>query len=265
MTPDSCFELARGTYGEMVPRRDHVRRRVRLPALQRRAAGRGRRGRHPDHAARRLLPRGRLRAGAERRPAPLLRRRRRRLGRARLRAERDADRADRRRDPLGPRGARRPDPHRRRVRGGPPAALPRLRAARRERGVPRRARLHARASCWHEHGALGPDSTAVHATHLTAGDTRLLARDHDLHVPDDRARPRRRHRRRRPADVARQRQPRGHRPVRGGPRGRARPAPGDRGPRPLPRGRPAPRAPRTTPASAGPPQAASSGARSPTS
>ena len=62
------------------PRRDHVRRRVRLPALQRRAAGRGRRRRHPDHPARRLLPRGRLRAGAERRPAPLLRRRRRRAG-----------------------------------------------------------------------------------------------------------------------------------------------------------------------------------------
>ena len=85
-----------------------------------------------------------------------------------------------------------------------------------------------------EHGALGPDSTAVHATHLTAATTRALRRDHDLHVPDDRARPRRRHRPGRPATLrARQRQPRGHRPLRGGARGRAQPAPEDRAPRPL--------------------------------
>ena len=45
----------------MLQGRDHVRRRVRLSALQRRADRGRERDRHPAHAARRLLPRGRLR------------------------------------------------------------------------------------------------------------------------------------------------------------------------------------------------------------
>ena len=69
---------------------------------------------------------------------------------------------------------RRPDPHRRRVRPGPAAALPRDRAARGERGVPRRTRRHAGPAARAEHGALGPRSTAVHATHLTDDDRELL-------------------------------------------------------------------------------------------
>ena len=189
----------KGTYAEMLQGRDHVRRRVRLPALQRRADRRRERDRHPAHAARRLLPRGRLRRAAERRAAALQRRRRRALGRARVA---DQGREGRRRDPLGPRRPARADPDRRRVGAGQAAALPRLRAARRERGVPGRPRLHAGRNCWREHGALGPNSTAVHATHLTDDDERAAARDHDLHVPDDRARPRRRHRPRRPEPAA---------------------------------------------------------------
>ena len=94
-------------------------------------------------------------------------------------------------------------------------------------------------------GALGPRTSAVHATHLT-DDGRPAAR-HQRHVrlllPDHRARPRRRHRPvpaaargGQPAD-ARQRQPRRHRPVRGDARGRARRAAGHPAPRPLDRGR----------------------------
>ena len=192
MTPDRCFELARGTYAEMLQRRDHVRRRVRLPALQRRAdRGRGR-DRHPAHAAGRVLPRGRVRRAAERRAAALQRRRRGALGRARVarsRARRSAPRST-----PSARCPRDQIADRRRVGAGQAAALPRLRAARRERGLPRRARLHARRSCWPSTARSARTRTAVHATHLTDADERAAARDHDLHVPDDRARPRRRHR-----------------------------------------------------------------------
>ena len=68
MTPDRCFELARGTYAEMLRAGITTRRRVRLPALLRRADRGGERGRHPAHAARRVLPRRRVRRAAERRP-----------------------------------------------------------------------------------------------------------------------------------------------------------------------------------------------------
>ena len=142
MTPDTCFELARRA---PTPRCSQAgittRRRVRLPALQRRADRRGERDRHPAHAARRLLPRGRLRRAAERRAAPLQRRRRRALGRARVGRSEGAKVGAAihsvRAVPAGP------DPDRRRVGAGPAAALPPLRAARRERGLPRRPRLHA--------------------------------------------------------------------------------------------------------------------------
>ena len=83
-------------------------------------------------------------------------------------------------------------------------------------------------------GALDARFTAVHATHVSPADIGLLgaARLLVLHLPDDRARPRRRHRadvraarRRRPPD-ARQRLARRHRPARGGARRRAGRAPG---------------------------------------
>ncbi len=75
------------------------------------------------------------------------------------------------------------------------AARPRLRAARRERGVPRRLRLTP-TRLLDEPARSASAFTAVHATHL---DRRRLASswrgtDDVLHVPDDRARPRRRHR-----------------------------------------------------------------------
>ena len=87
-----------------------------------------------------------------------------------------------------------------------------------------------RRSCSTTTARSGRGSCAVHATHLTDGrhrPARRLGHD-DLHVPDDRARPRRRDRprpsarRRRLAAVARQRQQRRRRPVRGGARGGAR-------------------------------------------
>ena len=121
----------------------------------------------------------------------LQRRRRGALGRARVG---DQGRAGRRRDPLRPRGARRAARHGRRVgarasrcTSTSPSSAPRTRPA----WPPTASR---RSSCSREHGALGPRSTAVHATHLTDADRELLQRDHDLHVPDDRARPRGRHR-----------------------------------------------------------------------
>ena len=234
MTPDRCFELARGTYAEMLAAGITSRRRVRLPALLRRADRRGERGRHPAHAARRVLPRGRLRRAAERRPTALQRRRRGQVGRAR---RGDQGREGRRRDPLRPRRAA-------------PTSSPRSSSSRAasplhfhvsEQRAENEACLaaHGRTpvQLLAEHGALGPDSTAVHATHLHR--TTTPGRDDDLHVPDDRARPRRRHRQRGPAARARQRQPRDHRPVRGGARGGAQPAAEDRAPRPLHGARPA--------------------------
>ena len=76
------------------------------------------------------------------------------------------------------------------------AARPPLRAGGRERGVPRGHRPDPHRSCSREAGALGPLTTAVHATHLTDDDIRLLGESQHqrLLLPDDRARPRRRHR-----------------------------------------------------------------------
>ena len=79
-----------------------------------------------------------------------------------------------------------------------------------------------RPSCSPTTALLGPGTTAVHATHLTDDDIALLGATgtHVCFCPDHRARPRRRHRpaagcTRRAAADARQRQPRGDRPVRG--------------------------------------------------
>ena len=94
-------------------------------------------------------------------------------------------------------------------------------------------------------GALGPRSTAVHATHLTGGDIELLGggRCHVVLLPDHRGRPGGRDRpgqgtgrRGQPADSG-QRQPRRHRPAGGGAAGRARRAAGQPGARSFHRGR----------------------------
>ena len=145
MTPDRCFELARGTYARDAARRDHVRRRVRLPALLSDAliaaanevgirltlldacylaGGFGEPpNRRPTRAsATATRSRGRSVSGA--------------IKGAKVGAAIHSVRAV----PAGPAG------HRRRVRAREAAALPRLRAARRERGVPRRDRPHARAA-----------------------------------------------------------------------------------------------------------------------
>src|SRR3954447_9651760 len=141
-------------------------------------------------------------------------------------------------DPLRAGGAAGPARDRRRVCARPAAALSCLRAARRERGVPRPARSDAGA-------AARRGGRARPGQHRRPRDApppaRRSRRDHDLHVPDDRTGPRRRHRGRRAAARAGQRQPRGHRPLRGGAGGRAQPAAEDRAPWPLQGGRPAAR------------------------
>ena len=169
-------------------------------------------GRDPDRAARHLLRQQRVRGAARGRAAALLRRRRARPGPARA--------------------------------GDGPAAIHSVRAVPRDqlpvfRG---RAPLHVHLSeqvaendaclaaygvtptrLLHEADLLGPDTTVVHATHLTDDDIELLGTTgtNVCITPDHRARPRRRHRARPPAarrglpDHARQRQPRGDRPVRG--------------------------------------------------
>ena len=77
---------------------------------------------------------------------------------------------------------------------GPPCAP--VRAARRERGLPGSPRPHPDAAARRLHGVLGPRTTGVHATHLTAEDVSAPRRQRHrhLHVPHHRTRPRRRHR-----------------------------------------------------------------------
>ena len=94
-----------------------------------------------------------------------------------------------------------------------------------------------------DHGALGPRTSAVHATHLTDHDVDAPRRQRHpgLLLPDHGARPRRRHRAEPGAARGRQPahprlgQPRGDRPVRGDARRRARRAAGHRAARPLDR------------------------------
>ncbi len=239
LNPDTYFALARAVFAEMVQAGftvvgefHYVHHRPGRPALSRpqrhgsrRAPGR-RRGGHPAHPARHLLPRGRPQRWRPRRAAPrpatVQRRHRRRLGRAHGgAATRDRPGAPRRGDPLGagrpPRG---PAPGRRSGRVAPAARAP-LRAARREprlpdvlRSHPDRAARRGRSARQqpHEH----PRDPPHRARHRAA-------RRHGhrgLHLPDDRARPRRRHRpepgpaRRRQPDLARLRPERHHRPLR---------------------------------------------------
>ena len=119
-----------------------------------------------------------------------------------------------------------------------PAARPRLRAAGRERGLPGDATAARRPSCSPTPARSAERFTAVHATHLDRRRRRAARRRAAatvLPLPDDRARPRRRHRPGAPARAtparalaARQRLARRDRPLRGGARGRARRAAGHR-------------------------------------
>ena len=211
--------------------------------------GRGRR-RHPAHAARHLLPpRRHRRAELDDGAAALQRRRRRRLGRAGRRSSAESPtragsarrstrcgRSTRRRSRSSPRGP---------PSGDAPLHAHVSRAAGRERAVPRRATAARRPSCWPQHGALGDRFTAVHATHLTAGDVALLGargrrccfcptteRDLADGIGPAGALPR-------PGAALspRHRLPRRDRPVRGGAGRRARRAPGHRRARHPPAGR----------------------------
>ena len=190
LDPDSYFTLARATYREMAAAGITLRRRVPLPAPPARRDAvrrperdgarpdRGRaRGRDPDRAARHLLPLERLRRAVAGSAIALLRRVRGRLGcqnRA-IAPERQAGVRHRRGDPLRPRRARRPDAGRRRLgrRARRPAARPPLRAGRREPGLRRGVRPHPDRGARRPR-APRPDTTVVHATHLTADDIRLL-------------------------------------------------------------------------------------------
>ncbi len=121
LTPDLYFELARATYREMRVRRDHRGGRVPLPAPRARrhavrrrerdgpgTGGGGAGGGDPDRAARHLLPRGRDRARAGGRPAPVQRRRRRAVGGAGGRPQGRRRDGDRRGRALGAGGPARP-------------------------------------------------------------------------------------------------------------------------------------------------------------
>ena len=124
------------------------------------------------------------------------------------------------------------------------AARPRLRAAGRERGLPRGARAARRPLCSPTPARSARAFTAVHATHLTDDDVALLggsrasasARRPSATSPTASGRPRRCARRARRSALG-SRLARGHRPVRGGARGRARRAARDRRARPPPRRR----------------------------
>ena len=149
-----------------------------------------------------------------------------------LQATPDDRRTRRRRNTFRARGARRRDGRRRRLGGAPrrPAAHPLLRADRRGRPVPGRARAARPTALMRDHGVLGTATTAVHATHLTERDIADLRRHRHrrLLLPHHRTRSRRRRRTRTRADRRAGpvqpglRQPRRHRPVRRGPRRRTR-------------------------------------------
>ena len=211
LDPDSLpGARPRGVRGDGAGR-DHLRRRVPLPAPRRRRHalrrperdGRGAdrgggRGRDPDHAARHVLPRGRLRRRrprarscasptATRRPGRSARRRCAAAPHARIGAAIHSVRAV-------PAGQLATVADWARERGAPLHVAP-VRAARGERGLPGRPRLHARRSCSTSTARSARARCAVHATHLT-DERRRAARRHRtrLHVRDHRARPRRRHR-----------------------------------------------------------------------
>ena len=180
-----------------------------------------------DHAARHLLPRGRDRAAARGGAAPLRRRHRRGPGRAGSADLAPPARSHRRGRPLGPRRARRLT----------------ARSSWRARRTDGRCTSHLseqpaeNEACLAAYGCTPTQLLAEHGvlsargpprcTPPTSPTTTSPARRQPygvLLLPDDRARPRRRHRAgaaargRRVAAVARQRPARGRRPVRGGPR-----------------------------------------------
>ena len=201
-------------------RRDAVRRPQRDGQG---AAGGGRRGGDPDPPARHLLPRRGHRPTTRGRAGAVLRRRRRRVGGTSGCVRRPAGR---RCDPLGACGPARPAEGGRRGCPGRAAARARLRAGRRERGLPRGVRPHSHAAARRGRRARAADDRR--ARHPPDRGRRRAARgvEHQcLLLPDHRARPRRRDRsgaaaarRRRHADPG-FRQPRGDRPVRGDARG----------------------------------------------
>ncbi len=121
-------------------RRDAVRRPQRDGQG---AAGGGRRGGDPDPPARHLLPRGGDRPTTRGGAGALLRRRRRRVGGTGGCLRRPSGR---RRDPLGACGPARPAEGGCRGCSGRAAARPRLRAGRRERGLPGGVRRHSHAA-----------------------------------------------------------------------------------------------------------------------
>ncbi len=146
--------------------RDAVRRPERHGAR----ADPGSRGSGPqDPAARHGVPQQRLRRATPRRPTQVLRRHRRRVGRARSTDER-------RRHPLRPRRPRRPAAHDRRGQRGQAAPRPPLRADRGERRVRGGVRRHAhpaarrprRPRTAHQRGARdAPDRATTSATSAT--------------------------------------------------------------------------------------------------
>ena len=215
-----------GTYAEMGRAGITLRRRVRLPALHRRADRGGARGRHPAHAARRLLSRGRLRRAAERGRSSGSATATRRTWAERVARRSRARRSARRSTPSAPSRADQLDTVVE-FAAGRPLHFHVIRAARRERGLPGRDTASRRSQLLAEHGALGPDSTAVHATHLTPDDRRpsararrsACARPPSATSPTGSATPG-------PRLALGSDSHADHRPVRGGPRGGAQPAPG---------------------------------------
>ena len=261
LDPDSYLALARATFAEMRARRRHRRRRVPLPAprprrppLRRperdgpRPGAGGRRRRDPADPARHLLPRRGRRSAAARSRASS-------GGSPTAPSDAWAERVAALRDGPGLRigvavhsvravprdGAGRPSPRRR---GGRP-----LHVHLSEQPAENAACLAAHGltptGLLADEGLLGPATTAVHATHLTADDIALLGgsgttaclcptTERDL---ADGLGPGPGTARRRLPARARRRPARRHRPVRGGARAGDARAAGVRGARPLhPRG-----------------------------
>ena len=214
LDPDSYRELATAVFAEMAatgitsvgefhylhhqPTARRTTSRTRWGSPSSRPRGR----RAADLPARHLLPRLGYRPGqgAGGRAATVLRRQR---GAWQERADELDRRGGRRRrrgrgDPLRAGGAARRHAHGRRL-GGPVrdarcTCTCRSRSRRTRSASPPTAARRPR--CWPRSGALTDHTSAVHATHLTDADIARLGAAPDLRLllPDDRARPRRRHR-----------------------------------------------------------------------
>ena len=247
-TRTSYFALARATYREMVaagythvgefhylhhrPDGTPLRRRQRDG---RGAPGRGRRGRHPDQAARHLLPQQRLRSAARGRAAPLQRRDRAAVGGR-------VPRPDRRGASTRCGPCRATSSHV--FRGRTPLHV-HLSEQPRENEECLKAYGVTPTRLLHDEGLLGPGTTVVHATHLTDEDIELLggSRTNVCITPTterdlaDGIGPARRLHEAGCRVSHRQRQPRGGRPLRGAARPRDGRASGDPRARPLDRRR----------------------------